>query len=50
MRRVVPAMTEPAMMEVRDEERDDAEARRAVTMGVTIWERKEISWTCRAHS
>jgi hypothetical protein len=38
----MPATAEPAIMEVRDEERDCAEVRRAVTMGVTIWERKEI--------
>jgi len=42
----MPATVEPAIMEVRDEERDDVEVRRAVTMGVTIWERKEISLTC----
>jgi hypothetical protein len=49
MRSAMPA-AEPAIMkvrdeEVRDEERDGAEVRRGVTMGVTIWERKEISWT-----
>jgi hypothetical protein len=45
MRRAMPATVEPAMMEVRDEERDEAEVRRAVTIGVTIWERNEISNT-----
>lgn len=39
-------MTEPAIMGARDEERDEAEVRTAVTIGVTIWERKEISWDC----
>jgi hypothetical protein len=48
MRRAMPAAAEPAIMEVCDEERVCAEERRAVTMGVTIWERKEISWTCYA--
>jgi hypothetical protein len=43
----MPATTEPAIMAVRDdEERDDVGVRTAVTMGVTIWERKEISWSC----
>ncbi len=47
MRRAMPATAEPAIMEVRDaEEWDGVEVRRAVTMGVTIWDRKEISWTC----
>jgi hypothetical protein len=48
MRRARPA-AEPAIMKVRDEERDEApdgaEVRKGVAMGVTIWERKEISWT-----
>ena len=34
------ATAEKAMMEVRDEEWVSVELRRAVTMGVTIWERK----------
>jgi len=50
MRRVMPAIVEPAIMEVRDEERDCAEVRGAVTTGVAIWERKEISSTCDAAS
>ena len=43
MKRATPATVAPAIMGVRDEERDDAEVRRAVTIGVTIWKRKEIS-------
>lgn len=50
MRRAMPATAEPAIMKVRDEERDCAEERRAVTMGVTIWERRKISYTCCAPS
>jgi hypothetical protein len=50
MRRAMPAAAEAAIMVVRDEEWDNAEVRRAVTTGVTIWERKEISWTCCAPS
>ncbi len=47
IRRIRPATAEPAIMGVRAEDRDSAaEERRAVTMGVTIWERKEISWLC----
>jgi hypothetical protein len=45
MRRIRPATAEPAIMGVRAEDRDDAEVR-PVAMGVTIWERKEISWLC----
>jgi hypothetical protein len=44
MRRKRPAAAVPAIMEVRTEDLDDdAEVRRAVTIGVTIWERRMIS-------
>jgi hypothetical protein len=43
MRLPMPAT---AIIEVQNEERDCEEERRAVTIGVTIWERKEMSWTC----
>lgn len=43
MRRATPAAAEPAIIEMCDEEGDRAEERIAVTMGVTIWEKKEIS-------
>ena len=40
----MPATAEPAIMGVRDEDDwDGAEGRRAVAMGVTIWEIKGIS-------
>lgn len=39
----MPATAEPAIMGVRDEDWDGAEVRRAVAMGVTIWEIKGIS-------
>jgi hypothetical protein len=44
----MPAITEPAIIAVCDGERDvsEEEARRTVTMGVTIWGRKEVSWAC----
>jgi hypothetical protein len=37
---------EPAIMEVRAKDQDGTEVHRAVTTGMTIWERKEISWPC----
>jgi hypothetical protein len=44
IRRTRPATAEPAMMEVRADDLDDGpEVRRAVTIGVTIWERRMIS-------
>lgn len=46
MRRTRPATAEPAMTEARVEDLDDAEVRRAVTIGVTIWKRRMISRTC----
>jgi hypothetical protein len=46
MRRARPAAAEPAMTEVRDEDLDAAELRRAVAIGVTIWKRRKISRTC----
>ena len=44
IRRIRLAMAEPAMMELRADDLDDGpEVRRAVTIGVTIWERRMIS-------
>jgi hypothetical protein len=43
IRRTRPAAAEPAMTAVRDEDLDDPEVRRAVTIGVTIWEKRMIS-------
>ncbi len=45
VRRTRLATAELAIMEVRAEDRDGTEVRRAVTTGVMIWE-KEISWLC----